>query len=158
MEATVVGPSRMGNPTRKEAAMAQRIEDVMTPNPATLPSSANLVAASRAMRDYDVGSVVVLEDGKPCGIVTDRDIVVRGLAAGKNPDTPLADICSRELITVSRDDGVDDAIRLMREKALRRLPVVDRETVVGVVSIGDLAVRRDPESALADISSARPNR
>ncbi len=139
--------------------MAQRVEEVMTPNPTTLPASATVTSAARTMRDNDIGDVVVLEESKPCGIVTDRDLVVRGLAAGKDPEnTMLGEICSRDLTTVSRKDLVDDAVKLMREKALRRLPVVDNETVVGVVSIGDLAVDRDPDSALADISRALPNR
>src|SRR6266498_5638132 len=133
--------------------MAKQIEDVMTPNPTTLPASATVTSAARTMRDNVIGDVVVLEESKPCGIVTDRDLVVRGLAAGKDPEnTMLGEICSRDLTTVSRKDLVDHAVKLMGEKALRRLPVVDSETVVGVVSIGDLAVDRDPDSALADIS------
>jgi len=144
---------------QEEVPMAQRVEEVMTPNPTTLPASATVTSAARTMRDNDIGDVVVLEESKPCGIVTDRDLVVRGLAAGKDPEnTMLGEICSRDLTTVSRKDLVDDAVKLMREKALRRLPVVDNETVVGVVSIGDLAVDRDPDSALADISRALPNR
>ena len=111
------------------------------------------------MRDYDVGGIVVLDDGKPCGIVTDRDIVVRGLATGRDLETTsLGEICSCDLVTVSRTDGVEDAVSLMRQRALRRLPVVDNETVVGIVSIGDLMLERDPESPLADISSAPANR
>ena len=111
------------------------------------------------MRDNDVGDVVVMENSKPCGIVTDRDLVVRGLAVGKDPEnTMLGEVCSRDLTTVSRKDPIEDAVRLMREKALRRLPVVEKGVLVGVVSIGDLALERDRDSALADITRARPNR
>ena len=139
--------------------MDERIEDVMTPNPTTIPASATVTAAARAMRDHDIGDVVVLEDSRPCGIVTDRDLVVRAVAAGKDPaSTLVADICSRELATVSRKDSLEDARRVMREHALRRVPVVDDGTLIGIVSIGDLAALHDPDSALGIISAAAPNR
>jgi CBS domain-containing protein len=139
--------------------MAQKIKDVMIPNPITLPASATIPAAARAMSDEAIGAVVVLENSRLCGILTDRDIVVRALAADREPrGTTLGEICSRDLTTVSREDDVEHAIRLMREKRLRRLPVVDKDTVVGIVSLGDLARERDPRSVLADISAAPPNR
>src|SRR6266508_182244 len=99
------------------------------------------------------------DDGsKVYGIVTDRDIVVRGIAEGLDPRTnTLDDICSRTLTTVSPDDSIDTAVSLMREKAIRRLPVVKRGRPVGIVSIGDLAIERDSHSALADVSAAPPN-
>lgn len=138
--------------------MAQSIRDVMTPNPVALQASSPVMEAARCMRDEDIGDVIVLEDGKICGVVTDRDIVVRGLAAGQDPKTTkLADVCSKDVVTLSPDDSVEDAVRMMRELAIRRMPIVDGGTPVGMVSIGDLAVERDPSSALADISAARPN-
>jgi CBS domain-containing protein len=131
----------------------------MTPNPVTLPATASLVEGALAMRDFDVGDVLVLDDGHICGIVTDRDIVVRGIAGGNYPATvKLAEICSRDLTTLSPTDRVEDAVNYMREKAIRRLPVVDGGKPVGIVSLGDLAVERDPHSALSDISAAPPNR
>ena len=139
--------------------MAQLVREVMTPHPVTLSATASLVDAALAMRDFDVGDVLVLHDGKVCGIVTDRDIVVRGIASGNYPATvKLAEICSRELTTLSPNDRVEDAVSLMREKAIRRLPVVEGKKPVGIVSLGDLAVERDPHSALSDISAAPPNR
>lgn len=93
-----------------------------------------------------------------CGIVTDRDIVIRALAVGKDPsETLLGEICSRDLQTVSAEDSVGDVVRLMSEKAIRRVPVVEEGRPVGIVSLGDLAATQDPDSALADISSAPPN-
>jgi signal-transduction protein with cAMP-binding, CBS, and nucleotidyltransferase domain len=143
----------------KENVMPQVVEDVMSPNPTTIPATATIAAAARAMRDHDIGNVVVLQDSKPCGIVTDRDVVVRGLAEGKDPqNTTIAEICSRDLATVSRKDPIEKAVEVMREKNLRRLPVVDNDTVLGVVSIGDLAQERDPNSVLASISAAPANR
>lgn len=139
--------------------MAQFVRDVMTPNPVALPATASLVEAALAMRDFDVGDVLVLDNGQVCGIVTDRDIVVRGIAAGNYPSTvKLAEICSRDLTTLSPTDSVEEAVSRMREKAIRRLPVVENGQPVGIVSLGDLAVERDPRSALSDISAAPPNR
>ena len=135
------------------------IRDVMTPNPIALPVTASVVDAALAMRDSDVGAVIVLEDGQVCGIVTDRDLVVRAIANGNYPaSTKLGEVCSRELTALSPRDTVEHAVRLMREKAIRRLPVVENGQPVGIVSIGDLAVERDRQSALGDISAAPPNR
>lgn len=138
--------------------MAQSIRDVMTPNPVTLQASTPVVEAARTMRDEDIGDVIVLEDGHICGIVTDRDMVVRGLADGKDLQRlTLNEVCSHDLVTMGPDDTVEQAIELMRDRAIRRIPVVEDGRPVGVVSIGDLAVERDPQSALADISGAPPN-
>lgn len=139
--------------------MAERIHDVMTTNPETLPESTTVREAAEAMRANDIGDVVVVDDnGKLSGILTDRDIVVRVVAEGRDPRTTrIGDIASRDLTAVSPDDPVDRAVQLMRDKAIRRLPAVDKGKPVGIVSIGDLALDRDPGSALADISAAPPN-
>jgi CBS domain-containing protein len=139
--------------------MALLVRDLMTPHPVTLPATSSLVEAALAMRDFDVGTVLVLDDGRVCGIVTDRDIVVRGIASGNYPATmKLGEICSRELTTLSPTDRIEDAVALMREKAIRRLPVVEGGQPVGIVSLGDLVVEEEPDSALNDISAAPPNR
>ena len=139
--------------------MAQSIRDVMTTQPVALQAMASVVDAARAMRDSDIANVIVLENGQICGIVTDRDIAIRGVAEGRNISSlTLGDICSRQLTTLSPTDSVDDAVLLMREKALRRLPVVEGGKPVGIVSLGDLAVTQDPHSALGNISSAPANR
>lgn len=139
--------------------MAQNIRDVMTPNPMALSASATVIDAARAMRDADIGDVLVLDANENVyGIVTDRDVVVRVVADGRNPsEVELGEICSKALVTLGSADSVEDAVRIMREQALRRLPVVEGAKPVGIVSLGDLAVARDPESALADISAARAN-
>lgn len=111
------------------------------------------------MRDADIGNVVVLDGQQTCGILTDRDVVVRAIAEGHDPAvTSLRGICSRNLTALSPRDSVADAVRLMRQKAIRRLPVVENHRAVGIVSIGDLALEKDPQSALGDISAAPPNR
>jgi CBS domain-containing protein len=110
------------------------------------------------MRESDVGDVIVLEDSRIVGIVTDRDIVVRSLAVGGNPaQTKLGEICSRELTLVSPTDEVASATDLMKDKAIRRLPVVENDRPVGIVTLGDLAIERDRRSVLGQISEAPPN-
>jgi CBS domain-containing protein len=137
----------------------QPVHDVMTLGLTMLPTHASVLDAARAMRDANIGDVLIVENGNLCGIVTDRDLVIRVLAAGQEPSsTTLANIYSHELTTVSPTDSVDHAIQLMRQKALRRLPVVDDGRPVGIVSLGDLAQNRDPQSALGEISAAPPNR
>ncbi len=138
--------------------MAQTVGEVMTPDPVTLDTNASILAAAEVMRECDIGDILVCDDGRICGIVTDRDLVVRALADGHAPDQlTLRDVCSPELTMTLPDTEVDDAVRLMREKALRRLPVVEDGRPIGIVSLGDLAIVRDPMSALADISAAPPN-
>lgn len=138
--------------------MAQTLKDLMTPNPLTVSRDTPVDQAARSMRDEGIGDVIVTDGDALCGIVTDRDIVVRAIAEGRDPTTTtVGDICSSDLVTLSPDAGVDEAVTLMRERALRRLPIVENGRPVGVVSIGDLAMERDQDSALADISAAPPN-
>jgi CBS domain-containing protein len=138
--------------------MAQNIRDVMTSDPRCVKSSDTVVEAARAMREADIGDVVVVDNGSIRGLVTDRDIVVRAVAEGRDPSqTKVADVASEDVATVTPDQDVGEAIRLMREKHVRRLPVVEEGSPVGIVSLGDLAQERDPDSVLADISAAPPN-
>lgn len=138
--------------------MAQPVKDIMTSNPFTLTTSATVAEASRAMRDEGIGDIIVEHDGSVAGIVTDRDIVVRCVADGRDPDeVRLQDVLSGDLATVDPDSDAGEAVRLMRERAIRRLPVLEGGRPVGIVSIGDLALARDEDSALADISAAPGN-
>ncbi len=138
--------------------MAGTIGDVMTRDPITMDAEATAADAARAMRDSGVGDVIVTDDGRIRGIVTDRDIAVQAVAEGRNPsEVHLGEIASTDVATVSPDDPVDRAVRIMREKAVRRVPVVEDGKPVGVVSIGDLAIEQDSTSALADISAAPAN-
>ena len=134
------------------------VREIMTPAPITLPLSATVADAAREMRDADVGDVLVVEGDELRGLVTDRDIVVRGLATGLDASTPIGELCSPALLTVSPDEAMDVAADLMASAAVRRLPVVESGRPVGIVALGDLAVERDPGSALGSISSAPPNR
>ncbi|HTK88884.1 MAG TPA: CBS domain-containing protein [Verrucomicrobiae bacterium] len=129
----------------------------MTPDPVTVPSTTPLEQAARQMRDAGIGNVIVLEGEQVAGILTDRDIVVRAVAEGRDSRTPVGDVTSRDLTTIAPDATLEDAVELMRERSIRRLPVVEAGRAVGIVSLGDLALERDPDSALGDISAAPPN-
>lgn len=138
--------------------MAQKISEVMTGEPVSIDVSTSLQQAAATMREHDVGDLLVTDDNGVCGVVTDRDIVVRGLAGDADPArVRVGDICSRDLVAVDAQEDIDVAVRLMREHALRRLPVTTEGRLAGIVSIGDLAVDQDRRSALADISAAAPN-
>jgi CBS domain-containing protein len=138
--------------------MPQSIREVMTPNPVTIPADMSAADAARLMRDRDIGDVLLMDQDRVMGIITDRDIVVRAVAAGQDPaNVTVGDICSKELHTVEHTATVEEVIELMRGKAVRRVPVMDGICPVGIVSIGDLAIERDRESALGDISAAPPN-
>jgi len=93
------------------------------------------------------------------GLLTDRDIAIRAIADGKDPsDTAVRDICSSDLVTTRPGDDVSEVAELMRSQAVRRIPVVDGDRPVGIVSLGDLAVDREPDSTLAEISAEEPDR
>lgn len=138
--------------------MAQTLREIMT-DPRTCRADRTVDEAAKIMRDEDIGDVIVLDDsGKACGIVTDRDITIRAVAEGRDPSTVrLSDVCSHEIVTAAPDTHAEEAARIMRERAVRRLLVTDDGEPLGVVSIGDLAIERDPDSALADISAAPGN-
>lgn len=140
-------------------ARQQKIEDVMTEQVCCIGEDASLREVARMMRDRKIGDVLVTDAaGKLCGIVTDRDIVVRALADGAELDRLCAkDVCTAEIATLASSAGVDEAIEMMAQKAIRRIPIVDGDRPIGIVSIGDLAVRHDPGSALGQISAAQPN-
>jgi CBS domain-containing protein len=135
------------------------IQDVMTPNPIALDSSATVAEAAQKMKSSDVGTVVVVEEDQLLGILTDRDIVVRCIAEGKNPDsTDCGDVCSRNVATLSPGDSVEFALDLMTRHSVRRLPVVQQGKAIGIVSLGDTTLATSPDSPLGEISSRPPNR
>jgi signal-transduction protein with cAMP-binding, CBS, and nucleotidyltransferase domain len=140
-------------------AQQQLVRDIMTTPVVGLAENASLVEAARHMRSSDIGDVLVVEGDEVRGIVTDRDIVIRALADNRDPaTTTVGEIASRDPVVVAPDQPAADAVELMRTRALRRLPVCEVGRLVGVISLGNLATARDPESALADISAAPPDR
>lgn len=139
--------------------MNATIEQVMTTDVVACPTTATVTDAARLMRDRNIGDVLVTDrNGKLAGIVTDRDMVVRCLADGANPNETLDHVCTTDLKTLTRDASIDEAVRMMSEQSMRRVPVVDKGKPVGIVSLGDLAIERDPHSALGEISAAAPTR
>jgi len=136
------------------------VRDVMTKNPLSLPESASLSQAARAMRDSHIGVVLVTDSSdKLAGLVTDRDIVVRAIAEGQDPNhVPLSRVLSKPEYELEADAPIDRAVKMMSDAKVRRLPVVDEQgRCIGIVSLGDLAVARDPKSALGRISGAPSN-
>ena len=126
------------------------IRDVMTPNPTTVSPNDSIQSAARVMRDEDTGVVPVVDNGKPVGVITDRDIVVRAVAEDREMNRPVRDIVTTELVAVHPDMSVQEATELMSEHQVRRLPVIDNDRLVGIVSIGDIAVKEGKDGRVGD--------
>ncbi|MGV9453522.1 CBS domain-containing protein [Streptomyces sp. NPDC003635] len=138
--------------------MADLVREVMTAGVVAVRPDASLVEAAQLMRAQDIGDVVVADGQRIVGMLTDRDITVRAVADGIDPLTvSVGSVCSTDPVVVAPQDPVPAAVALMRRHAVRRLPVVEDGLPVGMVSLGDLAEARDPDSALADISRATPD-
>ena len=137
--------------------MDTKVRDIMTPDPVGVYYEQTVAEAARVMRAAGVGAVLVVSGESLSGMVTDRDLVIRGLAEGAGPDSPVGPLCSEKLVGVDANADLADAERLIREHAVRRLPVIDSGQIVGMVSLGDLAASAEPESALAAVSKARAN-
>jgi CBS domain-containing protein len=144
---------------KTEEEMVQSIQDVMTPNPFLIGTETPVARAAHLMRQADVGSLIVLEEGAVCGIVTDRDITIRAVAEERDiRTTPVGEVCSREPLTLSVGDTIEQAIEVMRSNSVRRVPVLDEQgRPAGIVSLGDVAIERGG-TPLGDISAAPPNR
>ena len=121
-----------------------QIRDVMTSNPKSCSSSASITEAARAMSSQDVGPIPVVDGDRLVGLLTDRDIVVRVVAEGRDPQsTTVGEVASSELATVSPDESLDRALQLLAERQVRRLPVVEGEKLVGIVAQADIARHGD---------------
>lgn len=119
----------------------RKIAEIMTDDCQTVTPKDSLYAAAALMKEHDIGFVPVVEGRKLLGVVTDRDLVIRGYADKREGSTSVADVMSTNVKTVTSETSVDDAAELMAESQIRRLPVVDNGELRGVVSIGDLAIR-----------------
>ena len=142
--------------------MDTKVRDVMTPGPIGVDYYQSIGEAARTMRDWGVGAVLVVNDQALYGLVTDRDLVVRAVAEARGPDEAVGPLSTGDLIGVDVDADTAEAARLMRENAVRRLPVIENGQVAGMVSLGDLAMHdlamHDPASALAAVAGARASR
>lgn len=126
------------------------VREVMTPNPRTCQPNSTILDAAVIMRDEDTGAVPVVEGGKVIGMVTDRDIVIRCIAEGGGGDKKLREICSGDVVCASPDMSATEAADLMGEHQIRRLPVVEDDKLVGIVSLGDLAVKVGKDRSTGD--------
>lgn len=135
-----------------------KVRDIMTKNVAYINPASTVVEAAQLMQKHNVGSIPVCDENGVIGMVTDRDIVVRNIAHGKDPhQTPVRDVMTGEVTSVDPDTEIKDVFGMMSEKKVRRLPVVENNQLVGIVALGDVATcaTQDVEisSTLADISS-----
>jgi CBS domain-containing protein len=136
----------------------REVREVMTAAPETVSPGTTLREAARLMERGDIGDVLVVENEQLRGIVTDRDMAVRAVAQALDPATAtVSQVFTPSAVSVSPTATVQEAIKLMRENDVRRLPVVESGRAIGIVSLGDLAVASEPTSLLADISAASPN-
>jgi CBS domain-containing protein len=123
-----------------------QIRDVMTANPTTCEPNATVVDAAKVMALEDVGSVPIVEGSRLVGLVTDRDIIVRTVAEGRDVSTTtVKDVASKDLVTVAPDEDLDRALQLMAQHQVRRIPVVEGDRVVGIVAQADVARAADEE-------------
>ncbi|MES2283638.1 MAG: CBS domain-containing protein [Pseudomonadota bacterium] len=124
------------------------VNDVMTAAVTSMTPADTIAAAAQAMSELNVGVIPVCEAGKLLGVVTDRDIVIRAVAKGLDGQTPLSGIMSRQVQTASPEDDLDDVLERMADGQIRRMPVVDAQGgLVGIVSLGDIAVKGSEDEA-----------
>ncbi len=138
----------------------RRCREIMTGNVKTASREMNLREVAVLMREGDMGAMPVVENNKLVGIVTDRDIVVRAIAEGKNLDTQIGDVMTTEIFSVKPDDFVFEAIRLMGDKQVRRIPVVTESgELAGIIAMADIALEMEDEREIAatleEISSGK---
>lgn len=133
------------------AISRMRASEIMTKNVRVATRDMSLCDVAAMMRDGDVGAVPVVDNGKLIGIVTDRDIVVRVVAEGKSVDTSISEAMSKELFTVKPEDFVFEAIRLMGDKQVRRIPVVgDDGSLAGIIAMADIALEMEDDREIAE--------
>ncbi|PTX58314.1 CBS domain-containing protein [Melghirimyces profundicolus] len=133
-----------------------QLRNIMTKNVAAVSPQDNVYKAASLMKQHNVGAVPVVENGQVRGMITDRDLVLRALADQKNEQVTVGEVMSGNVITGNPEMSVDEASRLMAQNQIRRLPVVENNQMVGIVSLGDLAVRQpfanEAGQALSNIS------
>jgi CBS domain-containing protein len=135
-----------------------RIAEVMTRDVRIASPDETLRQAASMMAAIDAGILPVGDHGRLVGMITDRDIAIRGVGTGLGPDSAIREVMSKEVKYCFEDDDLEEVSRNMGDIQVRRLPVLDHDKkLVGIVSLGDLAIERDTDSALADIASEPPN-
>jgi CBS domain-containing protein len=134
----------------------QTVRDVMTTNIEYCTPLDNVYEVAVKMRDLNVGAIPIVDSGQLIGMITDRDLVVRGIAEKRSGSNQVTNVMSEKLITISPDASLEEASRMMAEHQIRRLPVVENGRLVGIVSLGDLAINKMSDQiagvALSEIS------
>lgn len=129
----------------------RRCKEIMTRDVTTATREMSLQDVAILMRDGDMGSLPVVEDGKLVGIVTDRDIVVRAVAENKSSDAPIGDVMTTEIFSVKENDFVFEAIRLMGDKQVRRVPITNEQgELAGIIAMADVALETEDEREIAE--------
>ena len=125
--------------------MGKTIRDVMTSNPCTIDADKDIVYAAKMLKDEDVGVAPIVEGDQLIGVLTDRDIAIKVVAEGRDPQTTkVRDIASKDIVTIDPQQNLDEALRLMAQHQVRRLPVVEEDgKVVGIVAQADIALAGD---------------
>jgi CBS domain-containing protein len=141
--------------------MAKSVRDAMTANPLSVGTASSVVEAAQLMRDRDIGSLPVVENERLVGVITDRDITVRVVAGSADPrSTTVGDVASRDAITATPEQELDEALGLMAHHQVRRLPVTEGGRLVGILAQADVAHEEDREKvgemveAISDPSEA----
>ncbi|WP_024834289.1 CBS domain-containing protein [Ruminiclostridium josui] len=128
-----------------------KVKDIMTTNVTYVEPNASIVDTAKLMQQHNVGSIPVCDKGSVVGIVTDRDIVVRNIAVGKNPQqTPVREIMTTGITSVSPDMEMSQVTKMMADSQIRRVPVVDHNNLVGIVALGDVATDAKYDTEVAD--------
>lgn len=129
----------------------RRCREIMTRSVTTATREMSLQAVAALMRDGDMGSLPVVENGKLVGIVTDRDIVVRAVAEGRDATTAIGEVMTSEVFAVRAEDFVFEAIRLMGDKQVRRVPVINENNeLIGIIAMADVALETEDEREIAE--------
>ena len=130
-----------------------KITEILTPNPQCISPDTTLTAAAQKMKSLDVGMLPICENDRLVGTITDRDITIRSVASGADPNTAMVrDAMTRDIVYCFDDEDVEDAAELMEQKQIRRLPVLSRnKRLIGIVSLGDLAVRTQREKLAGEV-------
>ena len=129
----------------------RRCKEIMTRSVTTATREMSLKNVALLMRDGDMGALPIVENGKLAGIVTDRDIVVRAVAENKSADTPIGDVMTTEIYSVKEDDFVFEAIRLMGDRQVRRVPITNEAgELVGIIAMADVALETEDEREIAE--------
>lgn len=139
-----------------------KIQEIMTTDVTSVAPDTSVVEAAKLMKAEDIGSVPVCEQSKVVGILTDRDIIIRSVAEGKNPQaTKVSEIMSSKVETVTPDTDLDEVSNLMSDRQIRRVPVVENNKLVGIVALSDIALEdefyMEASEALTDISKPTHN-